>query len=155
MLLKPAVCYDSLEKWRHATCLSDSGCWRWSWDWHKEAKHVYQKARQAGLMYENKCLLETNKPNFLQKENTLKQLQARVFFFFPSLLYFLSVSVIITWLCFIIPLYHTYSFPSPFPLSLSLPISLCSFFKCLSPSALSPSLFLCVFLPPPQEQNLW
>lgn len=99
--------------------------------------------KQINLIFSRKTTLSFN---FRQ--------QSWEFFFFPSLLYFPSVSIMITCLCFIIPLYHASSFHIV-PLSLSLPISLCSVFKRLSLSALSPSFSLCVFQPPPREQNMW
>ncbi len=154
--LQPQKNYDSSEMWRHATAylIEDAGN-EAETGTKRQNMSIRKPGRQVWCMKINVCSKQINLIFFKKKKNThFNFRQQSEFFFFPSLLYYPSVSIIITWLCFIIPLYHASTFHIV-ALSLSLPISLCSFFKCLSLSALSPSLSLCVFLPPPQEQNLW
>lgn len=56
--LRKAVCYDSSEMWGRAASYLIEDADDDAEDWHKKAKHVHQKARRAGLMYENRCLPE-------------------------------------------------------------------------------------------------
>lgn len=114
---------------------------------------IREPGRQVWCMKINVCSKQINLIFFKKKTFSFNFRQQSVFSSFTPSLFSLSVYYNRMPL-FYNPTLSCFSFHKV-PLSLSLPISLCSFFKCLSLSALSPSLSLCVFLPPPQELNLW
>lgn len=112
--------------WRHAiSYLIGDGVMKL-----KRGKHVHQKARKAGLIYEKKHLPEMNKKLISVKSIHLFNLGADLF----SLYYFCGLMHS----CFLKHSFHIVS------LFLSLPISLCSFFKCIAVYFKSFTLSVCL-----------
>lgn len=135
---RKAVSWEKLVKAR--CCLSDSGCWQWTWDWHEEPKHVHQKAKQAGLIYTS--LLKTNKHNFLQKETPLRQKgfsSHLLYYMFPLCLLQSHATVLKS--PFITLILSTQDAPNPFlcpfPYAPSCNASLCVCFKSFTRSVSS------------------